>query len=107
MAKVMGLSKLWYHATVMPVPEDTAARIDKAVTTFIWRGSPHKVANATMRGAKGEGGANLWRAGDKASALQNMWIVKMMNCKMCPNLRNTIKHWTTRYQLHTKTHINT
>jgi hypothetical protein len=65
-AKVMALSLLWYHASVMPIPEKTFEKIDAHVIKFIWQGKQSKIAKSTMIGDKDEGGVKLWSTIAKA-----------------------------------------
>ena len=55
-AKIMCLSIVWYHAGIAPGWEQALARIEKRVQAFIWRGGMAKVAKATLRLPKREGG---------------------------------------------------
>ena len=45
-AKTMALSLLWYHTTVMPWRDSDLREMEKAVSDFVWRGGPVKVAGS-------------------------------------------------------------
>jgi hypothetical protein len=55
-AKIMCLSLVWYHASIMLGWELVLQCIDKRLQAFIWKGSIPKVAKSTLRLLKNEGG---------------------------------------------------
>jgi hypothetical protein len=59
-AKIMCLSIAWYHARIAPGWEPALKRIEARVQAFIWRGGIPKVAKATLRLPKKEGGLSVW-----------------------------------------------
>jgi hypothetical protein len=68
-AKIMCLSIAWYHAGIAPGWEPALKRIEKRIQAFIWRGGIPKVAKATLRLPKKEGGLSVWSLTDKARAV--------------------------------------
>jgi hypothetical protein len=78
------------------VPEWELAlkRIEARVQSFIWKEGIPKVAKATLRLPKNEGGLSVWSLLDKARAFTSMWVVQNMTN---PVLQSTIQAATNWY----------
>ena len=82
LAKTMLLSKLWYVASILPVPVTVIKRIDKVIFDFVWNSAPHKVGKKQMRRDKDNNGLDLWDLDAKIQSLQAGWILKFVNNKI-------------------------
>ena len=54
--KTLGISKLIYSASVLPVPDHYIREINKLIFNFIWQGEPTKIKKNTIIGEKKDGG---------------------------------------------------
>ena len=54
--KSLGLSKLTYNASVLPLPKDFDKKVNKTIFDFIWDNKPHKIKNNALIGDRKEGG---------------------------------------------------
>jgi hypothetical protein len=85
----------WYEPLSMlrSLSTEQAAlkRIEKRIQAFIWKGGIPKVAKATLRLPKKEGGLSVWSLTDKARAFTSMWVVKLLQNKTNPILQETIQ----------------
>jgi hypothetical protein len=91
LAKAMLLSKVWYHSSVLPIPDDLIKVINKIVEKFIWAGKPHKVGRCQMRLPKKEGGLFVWDLEAKIRALQAGWIHKHLRGELKGSLEELIQ----------------
>ena len=48
--KSLGLSKLIYNASVLPLHENFSKRVDKTILDFMWDNKPHKIKTNTLIG---------------------------------------------------------
>ena len=53
--KTIGLSKLIYSASVLPVPDHYVQEINKLIFNFIWAGKPPKIKRNTIIGEEEKG----------------------------------------------------
>ena len=53
--KTLGISKLIYSASVLPVPDHYIQEINKVMFNFIWAGKPPKIKRNTIIGEKNGG----------------------------------------------------
>jgi hypothetical protein len=90
-AKILCLSITWYHARIALGWEPALKRIEKRIQAFIWRGGIPKVAKATLKLSKKEGGLSVWSFMDKARAFTSMWVVKFLQNKTNLILQDTIQ----------------
>jgi hypothetical protein len=90
-AKIMCLSLVWYHASIVPGWEPALQRIEKRVQAFIWKGGIPKVAKSMLRLSKKEGGLQVWSLVDKAKAFTTVWVVKLIQNKTNPILESTMQ----------------
>ena len=56
--KTLGLSKLIYNASILPIPKHFVKEINKIAFNFIWQGKPAKVKRSTVIREKKCGGLN-------------------------------------------------
>jgi hypothetical protein len=96
-AKIMCLSIIWYHASIALGWEPALKRIEAWVQSFIWKGGIPKVAKATLRLPKNEGGLSVWSLVDKARAFTSMWVVKYLQNITNLVLQSTIQAVTNWY----------
>jgi hypothetical protein len=96
-AKIMCLSITWYHAGIALGWEQALKRIKAWVQSFIWKGGIPKVAKATLRFPKNEGGLSVWSLVDKARAFTSMWVVKYLQNMTNLVLQSTIQAVTNWY----------
>jgi len=96
-AKTMCLSIIWYHAGLMPGWGDALDKLDKKVTSFIWKGTLSKVARATLLLPKEKGGLGLWSLKAKNNAFRSSWILKHSLGKLNPYLESTLQMAATFY----------
>jgi hypothetical protein len=96
-AKIICLSLVWYHASIVPGWTPALKHIEKRVQDFIWRKGIPKVAKATLRLPKQEGGLKVWSLTDKANAFIMMGVIKVLLSKTNPILESTIQAATNWY----------
>ena len=104
-AKIMALSIIWYHAPLSTCWDPALDTVEKKIQTFIWRDSPAKVAKATLRGEKNQGGLRVWDIQAKIKAFRSMWILKLLTGNLNPILTATFKAITELYAHKANTHI--
>jgi hypothetical protein len=66
-------------------------RIKKRVQDFILRKGISKVAKATLRLPKQEGGLNVWSLVNKANAFIMVWVITVLLSKTNPILESTLQ----------------
>ena len=72
--KSLGLSKLIYNASVLPVPENFSKRVDKTILDFIWDNKPHKIKTKTLIGDRNVGGLKMSEFESMNKALKASWV---------------------------------
>jgi hypothetical protein len=77
--------------------EPALRRIEKRVQAFIWKKGIPKVAKATLRLPKNEGGLAVWSLVEKAKAFTTMWVEKSIQNLTNPILEATIQAATRHY----------
>ena len=75
---VMVLSKLWYLASVVVLPEKYIVQIEKLVFDFFWSSKMELVRRKTMYLAKEEGGIGVVNIRAKVGSLQLVQAAKVM-----------------------------
>lgn len=63
------LSKVWYIAQIIPLPEDVAQRIELGITYYLWTGHIYKVAKSQLWKRTEQGGCGLIAVNNKSKAL--------------------------------------
>ena len=72
--KSLGLSKLIYNASVLPLPENFSKRVDKTILDFIWDNKPHKIKTKTLIGDRNVGGLKMSEFESTNKALKASWV---------------------------------
>ena len=67
--QTFALSKLWYAAQVLPLPDNIVKKIESASSTFIFRGRPERLKLAELQNTKERGGLGLVCVATKAECL--------------------------------------
>ncbi|KAJ4430228.1 hypothetical protein ANN_22440 [Periplaneta americana] len=66
---VFCLSKLWYLAQILPLPDKYATVLERAVSFYIWKGYLYKLKKTQLCLPKGKGGLQLIAVKEKCQAL--------------------------------------
>ena len=88
--KSLGLSKLIYNASVLPLPENFSKRVDKTILDFIWDNKPHKIKTKTLIGDRNVGELKMNEFESMNKALKASWVRRFNTegnapCKIIPN----------------------
>jgi len=75
--KTLGLSKLVYNTSVLPIPNGFAEQVDKYTFNFIWQNKPAKIKKSTIIGPIEKGGLNMLSFRDMEKALKIYWIKRL------------------------------
>ena len=81
--KTLGLSKLIYNASVLPIPKHFVKEINKISFNFIWEGKPAKVKRSTIIREKKCGGLKMLDFEVMDKALKVTWIEWFTNTFQC------------------------
>ncbi|KAJ4451298.1 hypothetical protein ANN_02759 [Periplaneta americana] len=73
------LSKLWYLAQVLPMPDKVSQKIEQLIGYYVWRGYPFRVARPQLRRKITEGGLNLIFVSIKCHSLLMKTIILAKN----------------------------
>ena len=89
--KTLGISKLIYSASVLPVPDHYIQEINKLIFNFIWAGKPPKIKRNTIIGEKKNGGLKMCDFKIVEKALKITWVNRIQDesqasWKIIPNL---------------------
>ena len=103
--KLMFLSLLWYHASVMAVPVGFMETMEEKVLSFLWNGGVSKVRKAQLYRPKKEGGLGFWSVLAKSTALRSSWVVKYLTGKLSKGLTEIWELWTVRWEQRAGTHV--
>ena len=82
--KTLGLSKLVFNASVLPLPKDFAAKVNELTFSFIWQNKPPKIKRGTIIGPKGKGGLDMVCFKDLDKALKINWVKRLANDSFAP-----------------------
>ena len=77
--KTLGISKLIYSASVLPVPDHYIQEINKLIFNFIWAGKPPKIKRNTIIGKKKDGGLKMCDFKIMEKALKIAWIDRIQD----------------------------
>jgi exonuclease III len=78
--KVLATSKLWYAASVIPVPKDILEQMDRAVWRFLWKGKiSGPVRRAVCLAPRSSGGLGMIDIASVISALQLSWLKRLLD----------------------------
>ena len=68
-AQTFALSKLWYVAQVLPLPPAYSKKLESALSSFIFRGSPQRLKLSELQNPVEKGGLGLTCVATKAESL--------------------------------------
>ena len=77
--KTLGISKLIYSASVLPVPDHYIQEISKLIFNFIWTGKPPKIKRNTISGEKKDGGLKMCDFKIMEKALKIAWVNRIQD----------------------------
>ena len=77
--KTLGLSKLTFSASVLPIPENFADEVNKLTFKFLWDAKPAKIKKSTIIGPKEKGGLKMIDFEHMNNALKCAWINRFTN----------------------------
>ena len=77
--KTLGISKLIYSASVLPVPDHYIQEIDKLIFDFIWGGKTPKIKRNTIIGEKKNGRLKMCDFKIMEKALKITWINRIQD----------------------------
>ena len=72
--KSLGLSKIIYSTSVLPIPPLLAERINKLTFNFIWKGKPAKIKKKTIIAERKHGGLKMMDFEIMEKALKIAWV---------------------------------
>ena len=72
--KTIGISKLIYSASVLPVPDHYVQEIKKLIFNFIWAGKTPEIKRNTIIGEKKNGGLKMCDFNIMEKALKITWV---------------------------------
>jgi hypothetical protein len=67
--EVFALSKAWYFAQVLPMPQEVAARLERAAANFLWTGRLERLAWSELHNPLHKGGLGISCVFSRAQAL--------------------------------------
>ena len=77
--KTLGLSKLIFSASVLPIPENFAHEVNKLTFKFLWDAKPAQIKKSTINGPKEKGGLKMIVFEHMNKALKCVWINRLTN----------------------------
>jgi len=77
--KTLGISKLIYSASVLPVPDHYIQEINKLIFNFIWQGKLPKIKRNTIMGEKKDGGLKMCDFKIMEKALKIAWVKRIQD----------------------------
>ena len=77
--KTLGISKLIYSASVLPVSDHYIQEINKLIFNFIWAGKPPKIKRNTIIGEKKDGGLKMCDFKIQEKALKIAWVNRIQD----------------------------
>ena len=98
--KTLGISKLIYSASVLPVPDHYIQEINKLTFNFLWAGKPPKIKRNTIIGEKKDGGLKMCDFNIMEKALKIAWVNRIQDdsqasWKIIPNQLLLSLKWPT------------
>ena len=75
--KSLALSKLFFVAAVLPIPDDFIKNVNKQVVEFIWNHKNPKIKKTTMIGEKKEGGLGMPDFDIINKSLKAAWVKRL------------------------------
>ena len=83
LVKTLGISKLIYNCTVLPVPAGFSEKVNGYIFKFIWDEKKPKVKMKTVIGKKDQGGLTMVDFSIKCKALKASWIKRFEKSESC------------------------
>lgn len=80
---VMGLSKMWYLATVCTPPEDVLDQIDKEIQNFVWYKGLKRINRELLYTPEKYGGVGCFNVKLKVQSLKIKWLSKIIEGTSC------------------------
>ena len=77
---IFGLSRVWYRASILPMPSKWLAKFQTEMRKFIWRNHPLKnlIPLDTLCLPKGKGGLNVHHISSKCNSLLTRQAIRMI-----------------------------
>ena len=79
--KSLGLSKLIFNASVLPLPAEFARKVDNVTFNFLWEGKPHKIKKSTLIGDRSKGGLKMIEFTSMNKALKTGWANRFQDTR--------------------------
>ena len=70
----LALSRIWYVASMVPMPDSVSRELNTAIFKFFWKGKPDLVSRSTIAQHPFLGGLSVVSIGSKAQALLAQWV---------------------------------
>ena len=77
---VLGASKFWFQAKILPVPKWVASRFRKLVYHFLWNSKIEMVSRETLSGPVKEGGLGIIDFISKSNSLKVSFLFDTVTC---------------------------
>ena len=84
MVKTLGISKLIYSVSVLPVPDHCILEINKLFFHFIWAGKPPKIKRNTIIGENKDGRLKMCDFKIMEKALKITWVNRIQDESQAP-----------------------
>ena len=75
------LSKVWYLASILPLPRSSITRIQALMGSFLWKGHLERVSLEQLKWSKDKGGINLVCVERKARALFQRQTLRLVGAR--------------------------
>ena len=79
--KTLGLSKLIYSATMLPLPPNICDNIEKEIDRFVWKGRKRRIKKAVLCRAIDNGGIGQLSIKEHFYAIKASWIPRILRQK--------------------------
>jgi len=76
--KTLGLAKLTYCATMLPVPLEVCEKLDKKIDIFVWNGRKRRIKKAVLYKPISEGGIGQINLQAYFEALKASWVPRIL-----------------------------
>ena len=102
----LALSKMWYTATVLPMPKPFAAKMEARMAFFIWKDKGHYLNRYTLNKPLNEGGLNVKNCKLQAIALTAKQINVIITENNNPPWAPFARMWTQKELKQLQPHTN-
>ena len=82
--KTLGLSKLIFNASVLPLPDGFAKKVDATTFDFLWDGKPYKIKKSTIIDEKEDGGLKMVAFLFMSKSLKATWATRVFDENKAP-----------------------